>query len=80
MCNFKYIAKKYSPFVKTVDRGLSPVVDVDGTRRGTHYNNGYVNPLEVITDAVDENAFLKHLKDSVPICLKAIVDFDKTKG
>ena len=72
--------KKYSPFVKTVDRGQSPVVDVDGTRRGTHYNNGYVNPLEVIVGAVDENAFLKHLKDSVPICLKAIADFEKTKG
>ena len=72
--------KKYSPFVKTVDRGQSPVVDVDGTRRGTHYNNGYVNPLEVIAGAVDENAFLKHLKDSVPICLKAIADFEKTKG
>lgn len=72
--------KKYSPFVKTVDRGQSPVVDVDGTRRGTHYNNGYVNPLEVIAGAVDENTFLKHLKDSVPICLKAIADFDKTKG
>ena len=72
--------KKYSPFVKTVDRGQSPVVDVDGTRRGTHYNNGYVNPLEVIVGAVDENAFLKHLKDSVPICLKAIADFEKTNG
>lgn len=72
--------KKYSPFVKTVDRGQSPVVDVDGTRRGTHYNNGYVNPLEIMAGAVDENAFLKHLKDSVPICLKAIADFDKTKG
>lgn len=72
--------KKYSPFVKTVDRGQSPVVDVDGTRRGTHYNNGYVNPLEVIVGSVDENAFLKHLKDSVPICLKAIADFEKTKG
>lgn len=72
--------KKYSPFVKTVDRGQSPVVDVDGTRRGTHYNNGYVNPLEVIAGAVDENAFLKHLKDSVPICLKAIADFEKAKG
>ena len=72
--------KKYSPFVKTIDRGQSPVVDVDGTRRGTHYNNGYVNPLEVIAGAVDENTFLKHLKDSVPICLKAIADFDKTKG
>ena len=80
MCNFKYIAKKYSPFVKTVDRGQAPVVDVDGTRRGTHYNNGYVNPLEVIVGAVDENAFLKHLEDSVPICLKAIADFEKTKG
>lgn len=72
--------KKYSPFVKTVNRGRSPVVDVDGTRRGTHYNNGYVNPLEVIVGAVDENAFLKHLKESVPICLKAIADFEKTKG
>ena len=70
--------KKYSPFVKTVDRGASPIVDVDGTRRGTHYNNGYVNPLEVMAGAVDETAFLKHLKASVPICLKAIADFNNT--
>ena len=72
--------KKYSPFVKTVNRGASPIVDVDGTRRGTHYNNGYVNPLEVMAGAVDEEAFLKHLKESVPICLKAITDFNKTAG
>lgn len=70
--------KKYSPFVKTVDRGASPIVDVDGTRRGTHYNNGYVNPLEIMAGAVDETAFLKHLKASVPICLKAIADFNNT--
>ena len=58
--------KKYS-YIQTVKRP-QPKVDVDGTRRGTHYNNGFVNPMEVLAGKVDEDTLLKHLKESVDKC------------
>ena len=60
--------KKYS-FIPTVKRN-NPVIDVDGKRRGTHYNNTFVNPLEVWAGNVEEEKLFCHIKDSVEKCLE----------
>ena len=62
--------KKYS-YIKTVVRE-NPSVDVDGTRPGTHYNNGYVNPLEIYKGKVDEAVVLEHIKQSIERCKECL--------
>lgn len=59
---------KYS-YVPTVKR-KEPQIDVDGTRSGTHYNNGYVNPLEVFAGKVNEKQLLDHIQESIQKCEK----------
>ena len=64
--------KKYKD-VPTVKRS-NPEIDVDGTRPGTHYNNGYVNPLEVKVGGLDEGALVAHLKNSISLCETCIAN------
>ena len=61
---------KYS-YVPTVERN-DPAIDVDGTRPGTHYNNGYVNPLEVFAGKVDEIQLKNHITESVEKCQECL--------
>ena len=63
--------KKYS-YITTVER-LHPEIDVDGTRKGTHYNNGFVNPLEVFAGEVDENVLLNHMRESIKKCKECLM-------
>lgn len=62
--------KKYS-YIPTVTRS-DPTIDVDGTRPGTHYNNGYVNPLEVYAGKVDEMQLKKHIIESIGKCQECL--------
>ena len=62
--------KKYS-YIPTTKRP-NPEVDVDGTRPGTHYNDGYVNPLEVFAGKVNEEELIKHIKESVEKCQECL--------
>ena len=62
--------KKYS-YIPTVKRP-DPKIDVDGTRQGTHYNNGYVNPLEMFAGEVDEGVLLNHIHESVKKCKECL--------
>ena len=62
--------KKYS-YIPTVKRP-DPTIDVDGTRPGTHYNNGYVNPLEVYAGKVDEAKLRKHIIESIGKCQECL--------
>ena len=68
--------KKYS-YIPTVER-QNPTIDVDGTRPGTHYNNGYVNPLEVYAGKVDEVKLQKHIIESIGKCQECL-NMAKTK-
>ena len=68
--------KKYS-YIPTVERP-NPKIDVDGTRPGTHYNNGYVNPLEVYAGKVDEAKLKKHIVESIGKCQECL-NMAKTK-
>lgn len=70
-CTISNTSKAKYHYVPTVER-KNPVVDVDGTRPGTHYNNGYVNPQEFLSDGFDEDVFLNHLKDSVTKCKECL--------
>lgn len=70
-CAISNTSKAKYHYVPTVER-KTPVVDVDGTRPGTHYNNGYVNPQEFLVSGFDEDVFLKHLKDSVAKCKECL--------
>ena len=70
-CAISNTSKAKYHYVPTVER-KTPVVDVDGTRPGTHYNNGYVNPQEFLADGFDEDVFLNHLKDSVAKCKECL--------
>lgn len=70
-CTISNTSKKKYGFVPTVSR-KNPVVDVDGTRPGTHYNNGYVNPKEFLSGSFDANLLLEQLKESVEVCNKTL--------
>lgn len=66
-CAISNTSKRKYGYVPTVER-KNPVIDVDGTRQGTHYNNGFVNPLEVGYNTLEEGGFLAHLQKSVEVC------------
>ncbi|MBR6060207.1 MAG: AAA family ATPase [Victivallales bacterium] len=66
-CAISDTSKSKYPYVPTIER-KTPQIDVNGTRPGTHYNNGYVNPLEVFAGKVDENILLNHIRESVEKC------------
>ncbi len=70
-CAISNTSKKKYSYVPTVER-KNPLVDVDGTRPGTHYNDGYVNPLEVFAGKVDEVALLNHIRESVKKCYECL--------
>ena len=60
-CAISDTSKSKYPYVPTMER-KKPQIDVNGTRPGTHYNNGYVNPLEVFAGKIDENILLNHIQ------------------
>lgn len=66
--------KKYNRLVQTVDRGVNPVVDVNGVRPGTKYNNGYLNPKEFLVQSFDEEGLCSHIKDSVKQCQETLAE------
>lgn len=66
-CTISNTTKKKYNFVPTVKR-KQPVVDVDGTRPGTHYNDGYVNPKEFLVGSLDEDLLVQHIRESVLKC------------
>ncbi len=53
--------------VKRKERGKKPIIDVDGRRPETKYNNSFVNPLEILKHEFDEEVFKKHLLSSIEI-------------
>jgi energy-coupling factor transporter ATP-binding protein EcfA2 len=60
--------------LKTVQRAISgkvPAIDVDGIARGTQYNNGFQNPLEVFKEAFDPEKMLQHIVVSLRLALEA---------
>ena len=66
-CTISNTSKKKYEYVKTVER-KNPRIDVNGTRPGTHYNDGFVNPLEVLKGAVDDAKLIKHIRESIEQC------------
>lgn len=66
-CTISNTSKKKYEYVKTVER-KNPQIDVNGTRPGTHYNDGFVNPLEVLRGAVDDAKLKKHIQESIEQC------------
>lgn len=70
-CTISNTSKKKYSFVPTVSR-KNPTVDVNGTRPGTHYNDGYVNPKEFLSDSFDANQLIDQLKESVEVCNKTL--------
>lgn len=50
---------------KTSD--ATPVVDVDGSRPGTRYNNLFANPREILLDEFDESILEDHINKSLKI-------------
>ena len=65
---------KYRNIVETVNRGKHPVVDVNGVRPGTRYNNGYLNPREFLSGEISEDVFLAHIRGSVEKCEKTLIN------
>ena len=70
-CAISNTSKKKYSYVPTVKRP-DPKIDVDGTRPGTHYNDGFVNPLEVFAGSVDEEKLLQHIKESIDKCEESL--------
>ena len=70
-CAISNTSKKKYSYVPTVER-KNPLIDVDGTRPGTHYNDGFVNPLEVFAGKVDEEGLLNHIRESVEKCYECL--------
>ena len=68
--------KKYSSFVQTQKRS-HPRVDVDGTRPGTHYNNGFVNPKEFLVEDFSEDLLVTHVQESIPLCEKSLREYSR---
>ena len=68
---------KYS-HINTVERP-HPVIDVDGSTKSTHYNDVFVNPLDVFAGQVNESAFCKHIEESVKKC-QACLMVEASKG
>lgn len=66
-CTVSNTSKKKYEYVKTVER-KNPQIDVNGTRPGTHYNDGFVNPLEMLRGAVDDAKLKKHIQESIERC------------
>ena len=70
-CAISNTSKEKYAYVPTIER-KDPLIDVDGTRPGTHYNDGFVNPLEVFAGKVDEGSLLNHIRESVKKCYECL--------
>lgn len=70
-CAISNTSKKKYSYVPTVER-KNPLIDVDGTRPGTHYNDGFVNPLEVLASGADEAKLIQHIKESIDKCKECL--------
>jgi len=55
--------------VKRATPEKAPVIDVDGIRPGTRYNNVFANPLEVFRDNFDAEVFAAHISESLRLAL-----------
>jgi 5-methylcytosine-specific restriction enzyme B len=58
--NFEVVIRK--------SKGKSPVIDVDGVKKETKFNNSYANPKEILKEEFDEQLVLEHLKASLKLC------------
>lgn len=55
--------------LKTIKRSDSELlIDVDGERPGTKFNDSFVNPLEIFKESVEEEKLLSHLVNSLELC------------
>ena len=62
--------EKYE-YVKTVMR-TDRSIDVDGRREEAHYNDAFINPVDVFVDNIDEEALIKHLAESIQKCSEVL--------
>ena len=53
-------------------RGETPPIDVDGSIRGTHYNNAFANPLEVYAANFDFQTLERHMSTSIALALTSL--------
>jgi len=74
--------------LKTVKRSDKPIgIDVDGPKKTSSFNDGFVNPEEFLKDSLDLKKLLNHISTSLDLCLehlggnhhKIMTAADKTK-